>query len=365
MIEILPLDRRYNSAMLDILRQSPVKTGGLTLCFDRQPDIFTMADLKYNPAVWNGVFDDGKLMGFGLVGYHEAYVNGTVQRVMHLTDCYFDPQARNRGYLSSALPHFFRKRETSLGYAVVMHGNHAPKAILERKFAATRSEVTSRFFGKLTVHSALMFLPRRKRSSLAVRHARMEDIDEIVSLLHAEHEPRLFGYVVDRSAFIARLQERPGLSIENYFVVEGKGRLTGVCAAWDTSSFKQDRVLEYGFWLTMARPACSLASRMCGIADLPKPGEPFRNIFITDWAAQGRSVEIMRALLEYTYIEYRSRGHQSLVFGSCSDDPVLEALKGFQTDSLTFAVSLVVLDTKWLAEGALDDRLPFIDVALL
>jgi hypothetical protein len=365
MIEVLPLDRRYNSAMLAILRQSPVKAGGLTLCFDRQPDIFTMADLKYNPAVWNGVFDDGKLMGFGLVGYHQAYVNGTVQQVMHLTDCYFHPQARNRGYLSSALPQFFKNGEASLGYAVVMHGNHAPKAILERKFAATRSEVTSKFFNKLTVHSALMFLPRKKRSRLVVRHAKMEDIDEIVSLLRAEHKPRLFGYVADRSAFIARLRERPGLSIESYFVVEEKGRVTGVCAAWDTSAFKQDRVLEYGFWLTLARPASFLASRLCGIADLPRPGEPFRNVFITDWAAEGRSVEVISALLEHTYVEYRSRGYQSLVFGSCSDDPVFDALQGFQTESLTFAVSLVVLDTKWLAEGALDDRLPFIDVALL
>ncbi|MFN0106296.1 MAG: GNAT family N-acetyltransferase [Bryobacteraceae bacterium] len=365
MTEIRPLDRSYNSPMLEILRRSPVEIGGLTMCFDRQPDMFAMADLKYDPPAWNGVFEDGKLMGFGLVGYHRGFVNGEVQQVMHLTDCYFHPEARGRGYLTSALPKFFEGGTASLGYAVKMEGNRGSKVHLRRKFVKTRSGITTRYFGELTAQTVLLFLPRRKRSHFPVRRARMDDIDDIVSLLRDEHKPRLFGLAVDRDRFVARLNRRPGLSIDDYYVVEHGGKLAGVCAAWDTSAFKQDRVLEYGFWLKLVRLTTGLASLAGGFPGLPAPGEPFRNVFLTDWAVRDRSIDILRALIEHTYCEYRRRGYFSLVFGSCSEDPLLEATHGYWVDRLRFGIALIALNRKWFGEGALDTRLPFIDVAML
>lgn len=365
MTEILPLDRCHNSTMLEILRRSPVKISGLTLCFDRQPDIFAMADLKYDPSVWRGVFEDGKLMGFGLVGYHLAFVNGEVQQVMHLTDCYFHTEARGRGYLTSALPKFFESGTASLGYAVRIEENRGPKVSLRRSVARTRSGITTRYFGELTVQTVPLFTPRRKKSTFRVRRARMEDIDDIVSLLRDEHKPRLFGLVVDRDQFIARLKQRPGLSIDDYYLVEHGGKLAGVCAAWDTSAFKQDRVLEYGFGWKLVRLTSRLALRPGGFPGLPAPGEPFRNVFLTEWAVRDRSVGILRALIEHAYCEYRSRGYFSLVFGSCSEDSLLAATQGYWADHLRFQIALVGLDQKWFTPGAVDTRLPFVDLAML
>jgi hypothetical protein len=365
MTEILPLDRRYNSGMLEILRQSPVEFSGLTLCFDRQPDIFAMANLKYDPPLWNGVFKDGKLIGFGLLGYHQGFVNGEVSQVMHLTDCYFHPEARGRGYLTSALPKFFDGGPDSLGYAAVMDGNSGSGVIRRRKFAKTRTGITTKFLGELTVQSVLLFLPRRKRSQSVVRRARMEDVDDIVALLRGEHRPRLFGLVVDRDQFLARLQRRPGLSIDEYYVVEQGGKLAGVCAAWDTCAFKQDRVLKYGFGLNLVRRISGQALRLGRLPSLPSPGSPFRNVFLTDWAVRDRSLDILRTLMEHIYCEYRERGYFSLVFGSCSEDPLLEATRGYWVDRLHFSIALLARDQKWFREGALDTRLPFIDLALL
>jgi hypothetical protein len=110
--------------MLAILRRSPVETAGLTLCFDRQPDIFTMADLKYDPAAWSGLFESGVLAGFGLVGCHQAYVNGAVHPVMRVTDFYVQPEFRGRGFLKGVLPRFFDEGASvaSLGYVVIIRG---------------------------------------------------------------------------------------------------------------------------------------------------------------------------------------------------------------------------------------------------
>jgi hypothetical protein len=364
MTEIRPLDRSHNRTMLDILRLCPVQFGGVTLCFDRQPDIFAMADLKYDPPVWNGVFEHGQLMGFALTGYHQAHVNGEPRQVLHFTDTYFHPGARGRGYLFTHVPNFFDEGRASLGYAVRLNGSGAPADGPRKQIPLTRSGISSVFVSDLVVQNILLLPPRRRQSALQVRHARMDDVDDIVALLRDEHRQRLFGLVLTSDTFVARLRQRPGLSIENYYVVEHGGALTGVCAAWDTQAFKQDRVLSYSRWLRFVQRIGRVA-QPAGFPALPNPGEPFRNVFLTDWAVRDRSPQMLRALIDHIYCEYRSRGYFNLVFGSCADDPLLNAMGGYWIDTLRFTTAVLTRDPRCLAGDGLHTHLPFIDVALL
>ena len=366
-LQILPLNSRHNDAMLEILHQSPIETGGLSICFDRLPNIFAMADLKYNPAVWGGFFDDGKLEGFAMVGHHKAYVNGSVTHVMHITDCYINPRSRGRGYLKAAIPFFFGGgcRGASLGYAVIMKGNRAAEAQVGDRFAAQPWSVRSKIVGAVVAKNILITFARKRPPLLPVRAARAEDIDDIVALLRAEHSRRLFGLVVDRDEFTAQLKQRPGLSIDDYYVVEKDGKLVGVCAAWDTNAFKQNRVVRYGWGLKIVRAANILAAPIGGFPRLPAPGNVFRDVFVTDWAVCGRSVEVMQALLEYIYAEYRRRHYHTLIFGSYEGDPMLEATGGFWTTSVVSHVVLFPLEERWHEASAIDTHFPYIDLALL
>ncbi len=38
--ELIPIDERYNKEMLSILKASPINANGLSLYFDKSPDIF-------------------------------------------------------------------------------------------------------------------------------------------------------------------------------------------------------------------------------------------------------------------------------------------------------------------------------------
>jgi hypothetical protein len=359
-----PLEARDNAAMLAILAQSPIEAGGFSICFDRQPDIFAMAEQKYSPACWTGFFEGYNLAGFGLVGHHLAYVNAAVTPVMHITDCYIRPQSRGRGHLGAALEYFFTEsaERTQLGYAIVMKGNRAAEAQLGDRFAATTTGLRSRVIGEMAAKSILLAYPRLAAPQMAVRRARMDDIPEIVALLQAEHGQRLFGLVTDCDKFAAALSRRPGLSIEDYYVVERGGRLDGVCAAWDTSALKQNRVVSYGFWLNMVRLASKATARLGGLPSLPLRGDVFRDAFLTDWAVRERSPEVMRALIEHIYREYRGRRYHTLIFGSCAQDPVLRAARGFVGSSLVSNVALLSFEKDWPDVRA---RLPFIDLALL
>jgi hypothetical protein len=198
-----------------------------------------------------------------------------------------------------------------------------------------------------------------------VRRARLDDISDVVALLQAEHQNRLFGLVTDCDGFFAQLQRRPGLSIDDYYVVESEGKLQGVCAAWDTSAFKQNRVVRYGFGMNIVRAASCVTAKIGGLPSLPRSGEVFRDVFLTDWAVRDRSKEVMHALIEHIYREYRGRRYHTLIFGSCSQDPLLHAADGFPGTNLVSQIALFTLDANWLVDGALDSRLPFVDLALL
>jgi hypothetical protein len=367
-LRILPLDRRHNSAMLNILRESPIETGGLSICFDRQPDIFLMAELKYSRPIWGGFFEGDDLAGFALIGNHEAFVNGHVTRVMHITDCYIRPQSRGRGYLRAALPFFFGNHgaDTSIGYAVIMKGNQPAEAQLrEGKLADKPWCVRGKRIAGLAAKNILFCLPHGKRTAYVVRTARLDDIDSIVGLLHKEHSIRLFGMVTDRDRFTAGLKNRPGLTIENYYVIEHGGRLIGVCAAWDTCAFKQNRVIRYGPWLSAVRGGYNLLSFITGTPKLPAPGESFRDIVITDWAVQERSAEVMHALLQHVYNIYYGKGYHSMIFGSCADDPILGATRGFVRTEVVSDIMQVSVGGRGLEPGAIQTTLPFIDIAFL
>lgn len=366
-VQVRHLDRQNNQAMLDILRQSPIQTGGLSICFDRQPDIFAMPELKYAPAEWGGFFEDDTLAGFCMVGYHQAYVNGSRTPVMHVTDCYIRPESRRRGYLTAALAYFSDDgaNRAQLGYAVVMKGNRAAETQLGDRFAGTPCNLRSRIIGELTAKSIVLAFPRRVSSQIGVRRARLDDIPDMVALLRSEHEQRLFGLVTDCEQFAAQLRHRPGLSIDDYFVVERAGKLAGMCAAWDTSAFKQNRVVRYGFGLNLVRAASVVAAKIGGLATLPRPGEAFRDVFLTDWAVRDRDVGVMRALIEDIYREYCGRRYHTLIFGSCAQDPMLKATDSFLGTNLVSHIALMTLRSKWLEDGAVDTRLPFIDLALL
>ena len=363
-MQFCPLDRRDNAAMLEILEQSPIEAGGFSICFDRRPDIFATAELKYAPAAWTGFFENDSLAGFGLVGYHSAYVNGAVTPVMHITDCYIQPGSRGRGHLRSALRYFSDEGadRAQIGYAVVMKGNRVAEAQLGDRFIGTTSGLRSKIIGELVAKNILLAYPRRASSHPAVRRARLDDIPDIVALLQAEHQQRLFGLVTDRDTFSTQLARRPGLSIDDYYVVERAGKLHGVCAAWDTAAFKQNRVIRYGFWLNLVRIGSKATAKIGGLPSLPRPGEAFRDVFLTDWAVRDRSEEVMRALIEHIYREYRARRYHTLIFGSCAQDPLLRAARGFPVTNLISSIAFFSLHNKW---PEYDPRLPFIDLALL
>ena len=366
--QVRPIDRSYNKTMLEILEASPIVADRMTVCFDRQPDIFNLAGCVYDDYFYQGLFGEETLKGFGMVGYHRALVNGKTTDVYCCRDLYILPEARGNGFVAKSVEAHFRenRHRSPIGYGLVMHGNPAPVKYLGNRPGNSQWFPLSRIIGQLEVKTILLTHPVSPGKTFIIRHATSEDIPVIVKLLQDEHKTRLFGHISHQETFLAGLLRKPGLSIGDYFLAfDREGRCCGVCAAWDTGLMKQTRVRAYGRSFLPARIAWKSMSLAFNLPPLPAPGDHFRDITITDYAVRERDPGIMNALLRAVYTEYRHRRYHFMAWGSSAGDPLLAAAKGFMCQRVFSNIVFFATDDRWFREGMVNSHLPYIDVACI
>ncbi len=365
---IKPIDSSHGTNMLEILRGSPIVTDRMTICFDRQPDIFALTRCKYDDYYYQGLFDGETLKGFGMVGYHTALVNGDPTGVFCARDLYILPEARGRGFVAQSTESHFREHQhlAPLGYGLIMQGNRASMRFVGKRPDSNHYSPLSRVIGRQVIHTILLALPVAVSRDYIIRRAQTDDIPAIVRLLNAEHKDRLFGKIYTETSFQATLQKSSGLSISDYFLAfDRNGKCCGVCAGWDMSGMKQTRVLKYGRAFLPARAAWKAISILFNRPPLPKPGEHFREVTLTDYAVQDRNPAIMNALLRSVYCEYRQLGYHFMVWGSCMDDPLLAAARGFMSQKIVSNIVLFSTQAGLLEEGMVKNQLPYIDISAI
>ena len=365
---IRPIDPSYNLTMLDILRGSPIVTERMTVCFDRQPDIFALSRCKYDDIFYQGLFDRETLKGFGMIGYHQALVNGTQREVFCGRDLYILPEARGQKFLATSTEIHFRENQhrSPVGYGLVMHGNKASLRFVGNRPEKNRYSPLSRIINKMHVHTIFLTLPVSAAHRYKIRRAQTEDIPVIVKLLNNEHRDRLFGNIYSVESFPASLEKKPGLSVTDYFLAFNRnGQCCGVCAAWDMSLVKQTRILKYGSAFLPAKIAYEFFSTLFNQPALPKPGDHFSEVTITDYAVKDRDPGIMNALLKTVYRQYRHLGFHFMVWWSSEDDPLLIATKGFMKQQIRSNIVLFSTKPEWLEEGTVKNHLPYIDASAI
>jgi len=366
--QIEPIDRSYSSKMLEILHSAPINTDKITICFDRQPDFFRLSDIKYHPYFCYGFFRLNQLKGFGMIGYHDAMVSGTQETVFHLKDFYVSPEARGIGFGLKVSEKLFKEtyNNSTIGYAVVMKGNSDPLSYVDHRNPSFPFIPYSRIINQLDVRNIILTCPVRNKGKYYVRKAEKSDIPVIVNLLNKEHKERLFGNHYDIATFDKYLNERPGLTIDNYFMaIDRNGSLCGVCAAWDCSSFRQTRVLRYGKQFTAAKILYRFLSFLFRLTPLPAAGECFKDFIVTDYAVEDRDPEIMNALLRTVYNKYRKKGYQNMIWSSSADDPLLKASEGFFFQRLISNIILISTNPITIEKSEILNRLPYIDLPCL
>ncbi len=353
--------------MLKILDESPIESNGTIIGFERNPSIFALADLKYENPVYAGFFRMDELLGFGLAGLYRAYVNGEPETVCHGTQFHVKAEGRQKGFYYRASRLLFGElaRDARIGYFLVMIGNRHGESLISRRHERYPDVPYTRVVNTAEARNIVVLFRKKETAEYRVRHATDTDIEEIVELLQRDFSERLFAPYITREEFVKNLGRRPDFGISNYYVVEIEGRIAGVCAAWDCSSFKQLRVKRYGGRMKLVKKLLDIMALLNIVPRLPDENQVFKEVYITEFAVRDRNPLIMRALLTRIYNEYRIRKYNLIVFGSCKNDPLLQAVKGFMHVPVQSSIVLCSRDRTLLEDGAIDTSLPYIDFALL
>jgi len=361
------IDREWNGDMLRILEESPVEIKGLTICFNREPDIFAVPRLYSEHVKCVGFFKGDELVGFAMLMFQNRYVNGEPRIVMYCGNVHVKEAGRHEGFVYRASDHLFEEtyQQSDLGYAVVMKGNKAAERFIGRRKPEYPNLPYSKTISTLCAKNIWIMGRKKENKKYQIRHARLSDMDAVVALLREEFKKRLFAPVIDTAGFLENLVERSGRGLMDTYIAEKKGEIVGTCAAWDTGRLKQNRIVRYGLKLRWLKAFHSAAAGLFGFPHMPKEGETVRDVTISDYAVEGRNPEILEALLLRIYNEYQVKRYNLMIIGSCSHDPLLRATRKFPGNSILSSVVLFSKDASFLAEGKIDTSLPYVDLVML
>jgi GNAT superfamily N-acetyltransferase len=131
--KLAPVDEKYNREMLSILKASPIDANGLSLYFDKSPDIFEIARMKYTFSEHLGYFEDEHLKGFASLGFYQALIKGNMENVFTFYHFYLLPEARGKKIPRLAMKEFFnqaQKTSANFGISITLKGNRSTEAYI-------------------------------------------------------------------------------------------------------------------------------------------------------------------------------------------------------------------------------------------
>lgn len=365
MIEIVEIGPSYNEDILKIIRDSPIETEGLTLCFDRSPDFFKLSHVGYDYCRYAGLIKDNKLQGIAGTCYFEGLINQEYTTIIYYTSLYLRNAARNHGffYQSSEVLGTQLYNDCKYGMSIIMKGNKLATKLISRRVDKYPWMFHNKIVDTLKVENIIISTHKKNRKGYQIRAANENDIHEIIGLLQDNYSGRTFAPKVDRINFLRTLEKRDGIELSDYYIAEQDGKMVGMCAAWNTTSFKQTKVLEYKGKYRWIRKLNNLARPFLGLPSLPKPGENLKEITLLDFAVKDNNEEIMKALITHIYNVYRRQNFNTIIFGSYESDPLLKAVESFNATSVESHIVIAGRNKELLDQISVNK--PYINVAIL
>ncbi len=371
MLAIKEIGPEHNDRMLEILLESPMESDVLSMVLDRSPDMFLVPRIFFDEFKAFGFFREDLLVGFVMICEKELYVNGKAQLVGYLANMYVQTDARKLGWLYKASQLLFEElhQKTDIGFASTVQGNKATESMIGRRIGKFPLMPYSQTVGLQVVHTLLITFKKRQHQKskglkLMTRRANPSDLPKIAKLLDHEYRNRLFGPVMTEKHLREVIEKRPGFSISDYWVAERRDKLVGVCSAWDTSAFRNIRVMAYMKRFKWVYRMYSLVAPLFRFPRLPKAGEPFRELIVNDVAIVDRDPVIFEALIRSIYREARVKGYNMIEVGSYSGDPLLKAVKPFFTQEVYSHTIVGCSREDYLQKSRIDLTRPFVDIAL-
>ena len=361
------IDHSFNREMLDILKKSPVESGGLRICFDKAPDVFLIPDIKAEHYKCAGFFINNQLVGFAMLVSFQAYVNGQPKTIMYFCNFYIKKKGRGRQFYFKAGNFFYQDtyKNSNIGFTLIMKGNKAAESYIGKRPDDYPYLPYSKPVAELVVKNILITFPKKTTGQYNIRQATTADIRTIVKILNDDFKHRLFAPVLSEESFKKNLVRKPGFEIENYYLAENNECIVGICSVWDTQPVRQNRIMKYSRKLKLIKLLYGICRPIFGFPPLPDEGSAIKDATIVEYWAENRDPVIMKELLVRIYNDYREKHYNMIIFGSCSNDPLLKAAHSFLHVNIISHIVLASRNKNDLEDGLIDTSMPYVDVSTM
>jgi hypothetical protein len=360
-----PATAAHDLALRRLIAANPMP-GAVTLAFEREPSYFMASAVQapFQQVVVGRDVASGELVGVGTRAVRPGFVNGTVAPVGYLADLRLDPRYRGGHVVGRAyrhLAHLHGDGRTRLYFTMIAEGNAPALATI----ASGRAGLPPyRDLGRFLSPAVNLRGPKPELAfDGEIERGREETLDEIVACLQRNHARRQLAPVYTASDFGSPWLR--GLAVSDLYVARRGGRVVGVLAAWDQRAYKQTVVRAYGRKLALARPFYNLLARVAGFPRYPAPGEALRSFHASLVAVDEDEPPVFRALLRRLYNDHVGGALHYFVVGLHERDPLVPALRDYALTPFAGRLFVVHFEDGQEAWGRLDDRVPYVELAML
>jgi hypothetical protein len=339
--------------------------GHVTVTYEREPDFFLGCGVtgRTHQVVVARHDETGELAGVVCRAKRSMWINGQKEEVGYLNGVRVDERFRGRWLVPSGLKFLGDLDATDpvpVYLATITGENHEARGLLVEKPRPgfPRFEEVARLYTAVIPVRVPFF---SRKATDGIRSANPEDLPRIVSFLNEHGRERQFFPVYGEEEF--HDPATLGFRVEDFFLCEREGELSGVVGLWDQSAYKQTVVREYSGGLRWTRPLYDAAARLTRRQPLPAPGEPLRSAYAAFVCVADDDELVFRALLRRIYELAAKRRHAFLVAGLAGSGPLLAEVRRYA--HVPYHSTLYTVSWKGGLYEKLDGRIPHVEVATL
>lgn len=365
---IFSLAQQEDDIQLRALLGATPMEGKISVAFQREPNYFHAAGIegKFSQTIAARESTNGNIIGMGSRSIKPAFINGKVASLGYLSSLRIHEDYRNhtllsRGYRSLRDLHVDNKAKIYV--STIVDDNTQAISLL----TAGRGGLPQYHdFGIYNTYAVKFGKPIRvKEGGLTIVKGDEYSLDEIVKCLQRNGRDKQFYPYYENQDFKAPGEYLRDFKKEDFYVALKNNRIVGVVGKWDQGAFKQIIVYGYEKKIDVVRPVYNFFSGLVNRPPLPSPRSRLASFYVSFIAIDENNPEIFSNLLSAVYNDYLGSGYEYMVVGLCAQDPLAIIVDSYPHIKYKSRIFVVCWEDgkEWFK--AIDNRIPYLEVATL
>ena len=357
--------KKDDNALRNLMREITIP-GWVTMAYLREPDYFLGTAVQgKNHDLLVAENEKGKIIASGTRCIRNLYIDETDKEVGYLCGLRSKKEGITdktvfKGYGQLKKIHE-KKSDTPFYLTTIIDDNRRAKRIL----TSNRPPLPIyEHFGDYISTAIPLNKFHRNPKNTNIRRLSNADLPILIEFLNREGRKKQFFPVIPED--FLKTASTLGLNIESFYAYFADGKLIGVAAVWDQSSFKQYLVCEYRKDIAVIKPFLNLLLQICGFRKLPAIKTNLKELYIAFPCVKENNPAILKDIVSTMLFDLRKGDFHFLCGGFYKNDPLLDALKSFKHFTYKSSIYLVYWEDGTAAAQKLDKtRIPYLEIGTL